>query len=378
MIRHKILSWLVALALLAPNFALAQSSGIIGYSTQTPSQWFPGIVPFLSSSLFNQKINGTYSTGTGAISGTTLTITGTCTGEPFAVGQTITGATTALTAATTITGLGTGTGCAGTYTVNNSQTKSSQTVFGATYTSFSWPTATGSNYFLNSCLNVFLAQPTDPQVLVTVQGSWGNTPNPTVQIPVGATGWVCNSDAHLIVLNGSTLWDFEQFSRTSDTTATATSQASCDIYASNGYGTLSPFKGCGTTATGVSLLAGIVMRAEVNNTGVIAHKLSISLLSSLCQGPFNTIVTPPAIRGDCVQTGIKEGQTLAIPPGTAAPPGLSPAGLLMFNAMKTYGVIPVDNGGSTSLSIDSAWSFQDFFLLVNDANQIIPLLQQVN
>ena len=67
--------------------------------------------------------------GTGSISGTTLTITGTPTGK-LAVGSPISGGTIA--AGTRITALGTGTGGAGTYTVNTSQTVSSTTVTGGT------------------------------------------------------------------------------------------------------------------------------------------------------------------------------------------------------------------------------------------------------
>jgi hypothetical protein len=71
---------------------------------------------------------------TGAISGTTLTasaVTGT-----IAVGQTVSGA--GVTAGTTISSLGSGTGGAGTYTVNHSQTVSSEAMTsagsGATFT----------------------------------------------------------------------------------------------------------------------------------------------------------------------------------------------------------------------------------------------------
>ena len=62
------------------------------------------------------------------ISGTTLTIGGTVTGS-YTIGQTITGGTTS--GGTVITGYGTGTGGAGTYIVNNSQTVSSAALAGS-------------------------------------------------------------------------------------------------------------------------------------------------------------------------------------------------------------------------------------------------------
>lgn len=82
-----------------------------------------------------------YPMGTGtasSISGTTLTVGGTVTGA-FGVGQTIYG--TGVTANTTITALGTGTGGAGTYTVNNSQTVGSELITGGVDPdgSKSWP-----------------------------------------------------------------------------------------------------------------------------------------------------------------------------------------------------------------------------------------------
>lgn len=64
---------------------------------------------------------------TGSISGTTLTVTAVSSGTLY-VGQTIQGST--VTAQTIITALGTGTGGAGTYTVNNSQTVTSRTLYG--------------------------------------------------------------------------------------------------------------------------------------------------------------------------------------------------------------------------------------------------------
>lgn len=64
---------------------------------------------------------------TGSISGTTLTISAVTNGT-LAVGQYISGSPTAVSAGTQITALGTGSGGTGTYTVNNSQTVTSETM----------------------------------------------------------------------------------------------------------------------------------------------------------------------------------------------------------------------------------------------------------
>lgn len=63
---------------------------------------------------------------TGAISGTTLTVSAMLPGGRLVVGSVITGA--GVTAGTVVTAFGTGTGGAGTYTVNNSQSVSSETM----------------------------------------------------------------------------------------------------------------------------------------------------------------------------------------------------------------------------------------------------------
>ena len=68
---------------------------------------------------------------TAAIAGTTLTVSAVTSGTLF-VGQTIQGA--GITTQTIITALGTGTGGTGTYTVNNSQTVASETMYALNWT----------------------------------------------------------------------------------------------------------------------------------------------------------------------------------------------------------------------------------------------------
>ena len=68
---------------------------------------------------------------TASMSGTTMTVTAVASGTLF-VGQTIQGA--GITVQTIITALGTGSGGAGTYTINNSQTITSQTMYALNWT----------------------------------------------------------------------------------------------------------------------------------------------------------------------------------------------------------------------------------------------------
>ena len=98
--------------------ALGTGTGGVGTYTLNQSQT-------VASSLMNSATAGAVVTG--SISGTTLTVTAVTSGTLY-VGQTIQGST--VTAQTIITALGTGTGGAGTYTVNNSQTVTSRTLYG--------------------------------------------------------------------------------------------------------------------------------------------------------------------------------------------------------------------------------------------------------
>jgi hypothetical protein len=98
--------------------ALGSGSGGVGTYTINISQT-------IASEQMNSVIAGAVVTG--SIAGTTLTVTAVTSGT-LALGQTIQGST--VTAQTIITAFGTGTGGAGTYTVNNSQTVTSRTLYG--------------------------------------------------------------------------------------------------------------------------------------------------------------------------------------------------------------------------------------------------------
>ena len=98
--------------------ALGTGTGGVGTYTVNQSQT-------VASTQMNSATVGAVVTG--AISGTTLTVSAVTSGT-LTVGQTIQGST--VTAQTIITALGTGTGGVGTYTVNNSQTVTSRTLYG--------------------------------------------------------------------------------------------------------------------------------------------------------------------------------------------------------------------------------------------------------
>lgn len=98
-----------------------------GYTRTAGSLNLSGATSFSSAaSIIKTALNAapiTIGSFTGVIATTTLTVTAP-TGSPLAIGQTVVGA--GITAGTIITALGTGTGGAGTYIINNSQTVSSE------------------------------------------------------------------------------------------------------------------------------------------------------------------------------------------------------------------------------------------------------------
>jgi hypothetical protein len=98
--------------------ALGTGTGGVGTYTVNQSQT-------VASTQMNSATVGAVVTG--SITGTTLTVSAVTSGT-LVVGQTIQGST--VTAQTIITALGTGTGGVGTYTVNNSQTVTSGTLYG--------------------------------------------------------------------------------------------------------------------------------------------------------------------------------------------------------------------------------------------------------
>ena len=102
--------------------ALGTGTGGVGTYTVNNSQT-------ITSELMNSATVGAVVTG--SMSTTTLTVTAVTSGTLY-VGQTVRGA--GVTTNTIITALGTGTGGTGTYTINNSQTFTSGTLYGLNYT----------------------------------------------------------------------------------------------------------------------------------------------------------------------------------------------------------------------------------------------------
>ncbi len=101
----------------------------------------------------------------------------------------------------------------------------------------------------------------------------------------------------------------------------------------------------GLSATGISYLATTITEADVAS-GSINHAIAVVL-------PRCNHFTYPANRGDCGSDPGQpaEGQYFRFAPGTTCPASecSTPFATMVFNAIKTYGMVVIDQGGAVML-----------------------------
>ncbi len=106
----------------------------------------------------------------------------------------------------------------------------------------------------------------------------------------------------------------------------------------------SPF---GMSASGISYLATVITEADVKS-GSIDHAIALDLPG--CTRPE----IPPAVRNDC---GADPGQPpygtwFRFPAALPVPRGLTPFGRMVFEAVRTYGMVLVDQAGAVMLQAE--------------------------
>jgi hypothetical protein len=164
-----------------------------------------------------------------------------------------------------------------------------------------------------------------------------------VPIPAGAHA-AAGSDASLVIYQPSsdTLWEFWRARELGDGWHADWGGRLTQVSSSPGYYT----DGFGGTATGLSLLGGLIRIRELE-AGQINHALAFSIPDT-----ERGVYTWPASRTDGTTTGLA-----AIPAGThfrIAPNvdlsslHLTPAGLIIARAVQHYGMIVRDTGGSVA------------------------------
>ncbi|WP_157732920.1 hypothetical protein [Bosea sp. AS-1] len=250
----------------------------------------------------------------------------------------------------------------------------------ATFTKLNWPTSTGYNYSVawsSYSPSVYVASSSDPLVQVSHPPGWGY-PGGTVSVhmPAAANG-AAGTDGELIVIDGDVAYNFWQFNRTSNTTASAASFAAENVVTGDGWGSKSPFLAAGITAAGASQLGGLIVADEVKD-GSIDHALQLAVDFGLAKpGAVGQAISSD---GGSASGIVQEGQHLAIPPGTPMPAGLSALGQQVFKAMQQYGAYVIDVAGGTTNVRAQANAFDDATMtaLWHDMGNITPLLQAVS
>jgi hypothetical protein len=193
--------------------------------------------------------------------------------------------------------------------------------------------------------NVVIASASDPLVSVKVPNTWG-WPAGTIKlrIPSGVSG-SAGTDGFLVVIDGTTAYDFWQFVRDSNTSAHVSAWAKADIATGSGWGSYSPFLSAGIRAAGSSGLAGQIYGNEL--TQGINHALALAATSG---AGLDGDTRPPAISSD----GPAESTRLGIPPGTPKPAGLSAQGSHAWDAMQKYGAWLVDRmDGASPIALNA-------------------------
>jgi hypothetical protein len=249
----------------------------------------------------------------------------------------------------------------------------------ATFVPVAWPASTGYNYgvtWSNYSPSIYTSSETDPIVTVAYPAGWGYKGGELeIWMPLAADG-ADGTDGELLVIDGTTVHNFWQFTRLGPDSASAKSYGAVDALTGTGWGSQRPFLGAGIVAAGASQLAGLLVQAETDR-GEIEHALQLCVDAALVKPGF----TGEAIGGDGRSPhGILQiGERLAIPPGVSMPRGLSPLGQKVFRTYQNYGAFAVDvAGGSTNLRAQAnAYDRETIALLQRDLLVLTPMLQRV-
>lgn len=283
----------------------------------------------------------------------------------------------------------------------------------ASYGALAWPAASNPwVYYANwrdvGAPPVYVAKAGDPTVTVTVQSAsnWGRSTAPVkLRIPAGADGsrgWYVSSaggakwfgDGELVVVDGTTAWQFHEFRRTSATTATVNVYGRADVRTDSGWG--SHGVGAGTTAAGSSELAGLLTGADADSATINhALQLVVDSCSNVAGQPVGEAINADGDRNadgsahsgsgcsPAAKVLLHEGQRLAIPSTMQASQvsGLSPLGRKLFTALQKYGAYDIDSDhGPQALLRVQANAFDDKTnaALQADMARLLPLLHTVS
>ena len=143
------------------------------------------------------------------------------------------------------------------------------------------------------------------------------------------------SDKILFVVNGTTYYEV-WLADVNPATRTVTGQMWSTGDYITGPGAGSP-NNDGVRAANFSWAGGLITGRDLAN-GKIDHALAVALTADTLDGNSGRFRFPATAWDNGGATGpIQMGSRIGVPAGVAMPAGLSPVGVMMFNALQTYG-----------------------------------------
>lgn len=205
----------------------------------------------------------------------------------------------------------------------------------------------------------------------------------SVRAPAGMQAGA-GSDKVLFVVNGTTYYEV-WLADIDPGTRTVTGQTwSTGDYVS-GPGAGSP-NSDGVRAANFSWAGGLITGRDMAN-GTIDHALALTLTSDTLDAFSGKFRFPATAWDNGGANGpIQMGSRIGVPAGVARPAGLSPVGVMMFDALQTYGAFVGDFGGgqlpvffADSLTVSEAQVLPIYAYWTNggssDMDKIGPLLR---
>ncbi len=181
------------------------------------------------------------------------------------------------------------------------------------------------------------------------------TPSTGTEVPIPSYVSLNGSGDNPLILyqaSSHSEWEFWQMKQLSATSYSACWGGKLDLATSDG---VFPWP-YGLSATGISYLATTITENDVKS-GSIDHAIAVIL-------PRCNYSTYPADRGDCGSDPGQpsEGQWFRFAPGTTCSPSecFNPFATMVFNAIKTYGMVVIDQGGAVMIEAEqpSDWAAQ--------------------
>jgi hypothetical protein len=205
------------------------------------------------------------------------------------------------------------------------------------------------HWWVGTEFGITWSSPLDPtwtfQLPAYTATAWHRTrPATTLQVRAPGTLWPHPDDDRIVLVADPVTGDYvELWSATVDTgkhTVTGEVWATGNMITGLGVGTLDTDLNGGVRASNFSWGAGTITQADLS-AAKIDHAIALAMPSSMVKGgsapvgPYRAPAT--AGNGDWPTGPIVMGSKIGVPAGVAKPAGLSSIGILVFDALQSYG-----------------------------------------